>query len=236
MRLGQRGVGVKEAAVETRTAVSYKGIVFVGSGYFRNVDFLEKRSIICGMGTGFLSRILPGCQHQFAWPRRDESGGYYQLCVACGMQVRIRLDQDVSHSKSFQRRSHQRLRRNGEPERAQSVMEAARTTSSLSRSGCRKSLRKRGMAARYLEENISRSGLLFTCTMRLEEGQTLELKLEMPKDLTGDTAAPVLCQGKIARVTEVPATGKTEQSFVVACSIEDYELASKPPSRAAVRR
>ena len=55
-----------------------------GSPHFSNVDFWQSRSIIAGMSTGFLSRMLSVCQHQFGWPRRDEEGNYYQSCVTCG--------------------------------------------------------------------------------------------------------------------------------------------------------
>src|SRR6266704_1089118 len=40
------------------------------------------------MTTSLLSRIIWACPHQFTWPRRDESGGYYQLCVNCGSKYK----------------------------------------------------------------------------------------------------------------------------------------------------
>lgn len=86
-----------------------------------------------------------------------------------------------------------------------------------------------------ISQNVSHSGLLLKCAMPLVEGQSLELKLEMPSELTGETPAQVLCRGLVARVTELPATAKNPREFLAGCSIVDYEFASKRPSRAVVQ-
>ncbi|HUB02017.1 MAG TPA: hypothetical protein VL983_05005 [Terriglobales bacterium] len=31
----------------------------------------------------FLTHLL-GCTHRFSWPRIDEDGHHYQICLACG--------------------------------------------------------------------------------------------------------------------------------------------------------
>jgi hypothetical protein len=28
--------------------------------------------------------LRQGCTHRFAWPRMDQNGRYYQVCLACG--------------------------------------------------------------------------------------------------------------------------------------------------------
>jgi hypothetical protein len=33
----------------------------------------------------FLMQLLgKGCTHRFSWPRMDEDGRHYQICLACG--------------------------------------------------------------------------------------------------------------------------------------------------------
>lgn len=33
----------------------------------------------------FLMQLLgKGCTHRFSWPRMDEEGRHYQICLACG--------------------------------------------------------------------------------------------------------------------------------------------------------
>jgi len=33
----------------------------------------------------FLQRLFGGyCAHRFAWPRTDENGQHYQICLSCG--------------------------------------------------------------------------------------------------------------------------------------------------------
>ena len=33
----------------------------------------------------FLKRLLVrGCTHRFSWPRIDDAGRHYQICLACG--------------------------------------------------------------------------------------------------------------------------------------------------------
>lgn len=38
-----------------------------------------------GDGVKLLKRLLArGCAHRFSWPRADDTGRYYQICLACG--------------------------------------------------------------------------------------------------------------------------------------------------------
>ncbi len=81
-------------------------------------------------------------------------------------------------------------------------------------------------------ENISRSGLLFRAPVTVADGSSIQIKLEMPKELTGEKPAEVVCRASVARVTHVEATDKDAESYLVACSIDDYEFGNKPMSRA----
>jgi hypothetical protein len=180
------------------------------------------------MKSKLLSRIIWSCPHQFSWPRRDESGGYYQLCVNCGskynydwksMRRTARVDDDVPTAT---RRSHrqQKVTWKVRERRLRHVVPVL--------------FRVRG-TDEWLEgtsENLSRSGLLLRGPAEIALGTALEVKLEMPEELTGEWVAEVLSHGLVTRVTK--AAGKQE-GFLIACAIEDYDFAKKPPERAAMQ-
>jgi hypothetical protein len=81
--------------------------------------------------------------------------------------------------------------------------------------------------------NISKSGVLFACGESLQEGVGLELVFEMPKELTGDEAAPVLCKCTVARVTTSP---KEPTEYNIACSVADYEFLKAKTSDSGTRK
>jgi PilZ domain len=83
-----------------------------------------------------------------------------------------------------------------------------------------------------VSENLSRSGLLFRSPFEVQEGAAIEIKLEMPEELAGDSQAEVLCKASVARVNHIEAAGKESESFLVACAIEDYDFAKKPVEHA----
>ncbi len=178
--------------------------------------------------------MLSGCQHQFAWPRRAENGDYYQLCVTCGSKYgydwkKMRRTARVSNDDAIK----------------DDVATAHRSERKIAWSPRERRLRYHVLIEikicggeqwqQGISENISRSGLLFNCVTPLKINQAVELKLEMPRELTGEIPSQVLCLGLVARVTEVPAAAKDQKTYRVACSIVDYEFASKPPVRAAVQ-
>jgi hypothetical protein len=38
-----------------------------------------------GQAMNLLERFLGrGCPHKFSWPRNDDNGGHYQICLSCG--------------------------------------------------------------------------------------------------------------------------------------------------------
>lgn len=57
---------------------------------------------------------------------------------------------------------------------------------------------------RGITENISCSGMLFRGPVPLEELSPVEVRMSLPRQMTGEAAATVLCGGFIARVLEPP--------------------------------
>ncbi len=176
-----------------------------------------------------LSRILFRCSHQFTWPRRDESGGYYQLCVNCGSKYKYdwksmrrtsRVEDDLPVET---RKSHR-------PTKPTWVVRERRlrhVVPVLFR------LADKGEWLPGDSENLSRSGLLFRASAEIEVGSKIEVQLEMPPELAGDTASAVTCTGVVARVTRDATAPKG--LFLIACAIEDYHFGEIPLQQAAGR-
>ena len=176
------------------------------------------------MKQNLLSRIIWSCPHQFSWPRRDDSGGYYQLCVNCGtkyrydwkrMQRTSRMDDEVATET---RRPHRvaKITWKARERRLRHVVPVMYRLCDLGDwiPGC--------------SVNVSRSGLLFRGAVEIPEGAQLELMLAMPEEITGEWAAEVSCKGTVTRITPVPGNSKEPPSFLIACSVEDYEFGKKP--------
>jgi RNase P subunit RPR2 len=170
------------------------------------------------MSGDILHRLLLTCHHQFSWPRRSETGEYYQLCVNCGIRYRY----DWARMR--------RLSRLGdEPETIDKHRKCGTKTAWTPRE---RRLRhnvpvfiRTTASPDWIEaksENVSRSGLLSRCETLLETGTTIEIRLEMPKEITGEVAE-VICEASVARV--VPAESrKNSQTFLIACAIHDYRF------------
>ncbi len=187
------------------------------------------------MHTSLIHGLLSACRHQFSWPRRDEMGENYQVCVHCGAKY--------SYDWAKMRRVAPLEDQEGED---------AAARKSIRKCGTKKAWIPRERRLRHcvpvqfriqgrdewiegVTENISRSGVLFRSSSPLEVGSSLELKLEMPHELTGEEDAHVLCEGALVRVEVVPATRKKDlPSFLLACTITLYTFAplSEQPSPA----
>ena len=180
------------------------------------------------MYSKLLSRIIWACPHQFSWPRREEDGGYYQLCLNCGSKYRYdwkqmrrtsRIEEDLPTTTRASHRPAKVTWTPRERRHAHVVPVQYRVAGS----------------AEWLSgtsENLSRSGVLFRAESRVEEGAAIEVELEMPQDITGDAQTKVVCRAKVARLTVVEATSKKPESFLIACSIDDYNFGKKPADRA----
>lgn len=185
------------------------------------------------MRADLIQGLLHVCRHQFSWPRRDETGENYQVCVHCG----------ATYSYDWTK-----MRRVAPLDNQQGKLDASRM--SMRKCGTKKAWRPRERRLRHrvsvlfrvaggcewiegVTENISRSGLLFRSSSPLEVGSSMEMIFEMPQELTGDAAARVLCEGLLVRVEPVPPTRKQEQSsFLMACTIAQYRFA--PSSEQAI--
>ena len=172
--------------------------------------------------SSLLSRILWTCPHQFSWPRRDESGAYYQWCVNCGTKYRYdwkrmrrtaRVDDDIPAPS---RASHRTTKPTwtARERRLRHVVPV---------------LYRLDWAGEWMEgtsENLSRSGLLFIGSIEPEIGMNIEIKLEMPEELTGEASSEVICKATVARVT-VDHSRKQSNLFKIACAIQDYDFHKK---------
>jgi hypothetical protein len=180
------------------------------------------------MGGNIITRLLFDCRHQFSWPRRDENGDYYQLCVSCGMKYQYdwsrmrRLEPVDDTPKPEDNKSN--IRRCGRksawtPRERRLKHEVAIL------------FRVKGSQdwTEGATENVSKSGLLFRSPSSFEPHTKLELKLQMPKELTGETPAEVVCQATVRRVIANPATKKQPATFNVACAGEGYDFATLNP-------
>jgi hypothetical protein len=181
------------------------------------------------MRADLIHGLLSACRHQFSWPRRDETGENYQVCVHCG----AKYSYDWAKMRRVALLDHQ----DGE-------LDASRKL--IRKCGTKKAWTPRERRLRHrvsvlfrvsgsdewiegVTENISRAGVLFRSSSPLEVGSSMELILEMPHELSGDHDARVVCEGSLVRVEPVPATRKKElSSFLVACTITQYKFA--PPS------
>ena len=180
------------------------------------------------MGGNIISRLLFDCRHQFSWPRRDENGDYYQLCVSCGMKYQYdwtrmrRLDPvddppKTEDPKSTIRRCGRKSAWTPRERRLKHevpVMFRVKGTQEWSE----------GMT-----ENISKSGVLFRSLSTFEPHTRLELKFQMPKELTGETPAEVICQASVRRVIAHAATKKQPESFNIACAVAGYDFEALNP-------
>lgn len=178
------------------------------------------------MKGNLISRIMWECPHQFSWPRRDDSGGYYQLCVNCGTKYKY----DWKHMRRT-------ARVEDVPADTRHPQKHAKKTTWTPRERRLKHVvpvmyRVDGVGEWTPGEsvNLSRSGLAFRTAFEVEEGSKIEIKLEMPRELTGDKAADVLCRATVARATHVPPSTKHSEAYLIGCSIEDYDFGRARPS------
>jgi len=186
------------------------------------------------MRSDLISGLLSACHHQFSWPRRDDSGGTYQVCVHCG----------AKYSYDWTR-----MRRIAPLEDAES--DTTKTT--IRKCGTRKAWTPRERRLRHRvpmlfraagsqewiegeSENVSRSGLLFRSLTQIAVGTKVEIILDMPKELTGEEEARVVCEAGVVRVEALPVTRKNrEEAFLMACTIAEYKFAPVSQSLQAVQ-
>ncbi len=178
------------------------------------------------MRADLIHGILFPCRHQFSWPRTDESGENYQVCVLCGAKY--------SYDWATMRRvaqidlQEEELEARRAPRRKCGTKKAWIPRERRLRHQVPVLFRLSG-SEEWIEgttENISRSGMLFRSFTPLEVGSGIELKLEMPREITGEDNARVVCEGTLLRIEHVPATRTKKQfSFLMACAVQEYKFA-----------
>ncbi len=70
-------------------------------------------------------------------------------------------------------------------------------------------------------DNLSQSGVLFQGPQHLPDNTLVEMVFEMPEEISGQKNSSVLCQGRVTRGKEAPAT---EDGSGLAASILDYKF------------
>ena len=186
------------------------------------------------MPAGLIHGLLFPCRHQFSWPRTDESGANYQVCVHCGAKYsydwetmrRVALlasqeDEHDGHKRSSRRKCGTKSAWQPRDRRLRHrVVAQFRISSNY-------------VWIDGMTENISRSGLLFRSPKPIEVGSAIELDFEMPQEITGELNSRVLCEGRVVRVSAVPPNRTNKQPmFLVACSIKQYNFL--PPKEPAI--
>ena len=76
--------------------------------------------------------------------------------------------------------------------------------------------------------NISQRGILFATNSLFQKGETLDILLKMPEEITGDPPTEWLCTGHIMRVEP---SHSPKGKFGVAVRFDCYEVARSEPPR-----
>ena len=150
------------------------------------------------------------CAHEFSWPRRRESGDYYQVCLLCGAEYHYDW-----HSM---RRTRQVARDGGDAKSSPAASALPRRPHRSWRPRERRikcdsplSFRLPGEAwGTGVLENISRTGVLFRTEEKLARGQRLQVVMEMPEEIVGRKDARVLATGRVTRIISGPSAGQGE--------------------------
>ncbi len=169
--------------------------------------------------------MLFTCRHQFSWPRRAEDGGYYQVCLHCGIEY--------GYDWSAMRRI---APRDGNDAAGQNHKHAPSTAVKRPPGKCvRKSWQPRERRLRLqtpvlyrqtgkpewqhgVAENISRSGLLFQSESSVDNGAFVEMIFSMPAEICGEQDSNVLCRGAVVR------TESGKRGTLIAVAITGYEF------------
>ena len=150
---------------------------------------------------------LAHCSHEFSWPRRAEDGEFYQVCMLCAREYKYdwktmrrteRLGRSTPETPSL---SHQRSHA-----RKQTWLPRARRL----KLSIAMRYRVKALAAWYPATvvNISQSGVLFRAQQGLPENTIVEMRLEMPEEISGQRDAMVFCQGKSPAANSPARTAK----------------------------
>lgn len=162
---------------------------------------------------------LGRCSHEFSWPRRQDDGDYYQVCLICAAEYKydwktMRRTERVEPAKPETgiKRSHPREKR------PSWVPRARRLKLDIP---LRYRVNKTSTWYEGIIENISQSGVLFNGPQELPVNALIEMVFEMPEEISGQKNSNVVCQGRVMRSKDPT---KTDDRPVLAASIVDYKF------------
>jgi PilZ domain len=164
---------------------------------------------------------LAHCSHEFSWPRRADDGNYYQICMLCAAEYNydwktMKRTERLEHAPAdgglpvYGGRSHVRKQTWLPRARRLRMQEPLR-------------YRVKTMAAWHQGtiENLSQSGVLFRAGQSIAQTTLVEMRFEMPEEISGQKESLVLCQGQIIRCKEKP---KADGGVTLAAAILDYQF------------
>jgi len=164
---------------------------------------------------------LAHCSHEFSWPRRAEDGNYYQVCLLCAAEYKydwktMHRTERLEHSATegglpvYGGRSHVRKQTWLPRARRLRMQEPMR-------------YRVKTMAAWHAGtiENLSQSGVLFRASQQVSQNTLVEMRFEMPEEISGQKESLVLCQAQIIRCKEKQPADK---GATLAAAILDYQF------------
>jgi PilZ domain len=163
---------------------------------------------------------LGRCSHEFSWPRRAEDGDYYQVCLLCAAEYRYdwktmrrteRLQRSALDSAKTRRRAHS--------ERPTWVPRARRL-----KLVAPIRYRVKNLAGWHAgtTENLSQSGVLFHGAKPLPQNTLVEMRFEMPEEISGQKNSNVLCQGRVVRLKD--KSNHDQEGALLAAYILDYKF------------
>jgi len=164
---------------------------------------------------------LGRCSHEFSWPRRADDGDYYQVCLLCAAEYKYdwktmrrteRLERSVSETARPKRRAH-----------SQKPSWVPRARRLKFETPVR--YRVKNLVGWYagMTENLSQSGVLFHGTKPLPQNTLVEMRFEMPEEISGQRNSSVLCQGRIVRLKDKSAS-QNDEAALLAAYILDYKF------------
>jgi PilZ domain len=165
---------------------------------------------------------LGRCSHEFSWPRRADDGEYYQVCLLCAAEYKYdwktmrrieRLERSATETARPKRRTH-----------TQKPVWVPRARRLKFETAVR--YRVKNLVGWYpgRTENLSQSGVLFHGTKPLPQNTLVEMRFEMPEEISGQKNSSVLCQGRVVRLKNKKTSAESEDGALLAAFILDYKF------------
>jgi len=163
---------------------------------------------------------LGRCSHEFSWPRRADDGDYYQVCLLCAAEYKYDW-KTMRRTERLERSAADRSKRRAHTQKPTWVPRARRLKLETP-----VRYRVKNLVGWYagMTENLSQSGVLFHGTKPLPANTLVEMRFEMPEEISGQRNSTVLCQGRIVRIKDRRTADSQDESAVLAAYILDYKF------------